>query len=243
MPQTTAIQTTAIQTIPDPQGVKPVPQTVTPLLLTKSGFKLQGQVHSFIADPAQPGRVQSVTLRTPDGSYTVKLAKDLRHSLPHRLQPGDGVVIFGKSKFKSDGRLSLKAKQAFPAVLTPGAIPPTVEPTAPQAAPPAARQSPPVEAPGKSSPAKLGKVMVCSKSKCWKRGGQAICGALTQELADRGLADQVSLKTTGCMGKCKSGPNVVFMPDKARYGGVSPRVVPELVDRHLAKGEDAKDQS
>lgn len=233
MPQSTAMQTSTTA-----QNLTANPPTVSPLLLTKSGFKLQGQVRSFIADPARPSHAQSVTLQTTNGSYTVKLSKDLRHSLPHRLQPGDGVVMFGKSKVKSDGRLSLKAKQAFPAVLPLRAIPSTVEPAAPQAARPAS----PVEASAQSSPAKLGKVMVCSKSKCWKRGGQAICGALSQELVERGLADQVALKTTGCMGKCKSGPNVVFLPDKARYGGVSPRVLPELIDRHLAPGQDGKDR-
>lgn len=233
MPQSATMQTSTTT-----QHLTANPQTVSPLLLTKSGFKLQGQVRSFITDPERPSHAQSVTLQTTDGSYTVKLGKDLRYSLPHRLQPGDGVVIFGKSKVNSDGHLSLKAKQAFPVVLPPQAIPPTVEPAAPQAARPAA----PVKASAQSSPAKLGKVMVCSKSKCWKRGGQAICGALSQELAERGLADQVALKTTGCMGKCKSGPNVVFMPDKARYGGVSPRVVPELIDRHLAQDKDGRDQ-
>ena len=52
-----------------------------------------------------------------------------------------------------------------------------------------------------------------------KRGGKALCKALATTISDRGLEEQVTIKATGCMKKCKSGPNLV-MPDKTRYSRI-----------------------
>jgi (2Fe-2S) ferredoxin len=36
------------------------------------------------------------------------------------------------------------------------------------------------------------------------------------------------------MKQCKTGPCVVFMPDKSRYTGVAPKEVSTLVEKHFA---------
>lgn len=56
--------------------------------------------------------------------------------------------------------------------------------------------------------------------------------ALEQALRDRQLTDQVSIQFTGCMKRCKAGPNIV-MPDKTRYSRISAHEVPEIIDRHF----------
>lgn len=77
------------------------------------------------------------------------------------------------------------------------------------------------------------KILVCKKSTCWARGGKAVCALLEENLRDRGLREQVEIKTTGCLKQCKKGPNIVMMPDKASYTRVQPEQVPALIDKHL----------
>lgn len=75
------------------------------------------------------------------------------------------------------------------------------------------------------------KVLVCKKSSCWKKGGKEICQVLDNIYSDR----QIEVKTTGCLKQCKKGPNVVMLPDKARYSRVRPQQIPILVEKHLLK--------
>lgn len=56
--------------------------------------------------------------------------------------------------------------------------------------------------------------------------------ALKTEIGDRGLTDEVAIKPTGCMKRCKAGPNLV-MPDKTRYSQIHAQAVPDLLDKHF----------
>jgi NADH:ubiquinone oxidoreductase subunit E len=76
-------------------------------------------------------------------------------------------------------------------------------------------------------------ILVCQKSDCMKRGGKALCQALESELRNSGLEDSVTIKGTGCMKNCKSGPNLV-MPDKTRYSKIQAEQVPALIDKHFS---------
>jgi NADH:ubiquinone oxidoreductase subunit E len=76
-------------------------------------------------------------------------------------------------------------------------------------------------------------ILVCQKSDCVKRGADGVCQALQGALRDRGLADQVTIKATGCMKNCKAGPNLV-MPDKTRYSRIQATQVPALMEKHFA---------
>lgn len=68
-----------------------------------------------------------------------------------------------------------------------------------------------------------------------KRGGKEACQAMQTALKIRGLAEQVSIKGTGCLKDCKAGPNIVMMPDKKRYTKVQASQIPALIDKHFAK--------
>jgi NADH:ubiquinone oxidoreductase subunit E len=57
---------------------------------------------------------------------------------------------------------------------------------------------------------KLTKIRVCDRGTCRKRGALEVYAQLQQEIADRGLGDQVVLEKTGCLKDCKHGPNVTI---------------------------------
>ncbi|MGK7896395.1 MAG: (2Fe-2S) ferredoxin domain-containing protein, partial [Xenococcus sp. (in: cyanobacteria)] len=88
------------------------------------------------------------------------------------------------------------------------------------------------EANGTNSEPK-GQILLCKKSSCWKRGGKAIYEKITAELREQGLEDSVTVKKTGCMGRCKSAPNLVVLPGKNRYKCISEGEISGLIDNHF----------
>jgi len=185
-----------------------------------SKLNLEGRLLSFVAEGQFP---KGLWLANSEGERYVKLSKKLRSSLGQVLIPGDWIQITGKQKLSSKtGRTKLKALKVKSAS-------PKYSEVFPY---PKAQTS-------KTKP----RVMVCQKAPCMKRGAQSVCQALETALGDRGLEDQVSLKRTGCMNHCKTGPNVVFMPDKTRYTRVHPEEVPELVEKHLLSQASAEENA
>ncbi len=178
-----------------------------------SNFSLEGRFVGFVGDiEEKPKRLR---VATAEGERYIKLSKELRGSLREMLQPGDWIEISGKQKYKDQtGELKLKAAQ--------------VSLKAPQ------RQEQNVFQPPIAAPRTKACIMVCQKSSCRKRGAGEVCQAVAASLRDHALEDQVAIKGTGCMKQCKSGPCVVFMPDKSRYSGVAPKEVPTLIEKHFA---------
>ncbi|MEO0355468.1 MAG: (2Fe-2S) ferredoxin domain-containing protein [Cyanobacteria bacterium P01_A01_bin.3] len=80
-------------------------------------------------------------------------------------------------------------------------------------------------------------IRVCRKSSCRKRGGDAVWAALETAIQDQNLGDRVKLKATGCMDKCKTGPNLV-MPGKMRYCKVKAKSIPGLLEEHITSTND-----
>jgi len=71
---------------------------------------------------------------------------------------------------------------------------------------------------------------------CSARGSAAVLEALRREIGAAGLSDTVQLTTTGSMGLCERGPNLVVYPDGTWYSGVTPADVPEIVREHFVAG-------
>lgn len=176
-----------------------------------SNFSLEGRFVGFVGDlEEKPKRIK---VATSEGERYIKLSKQLRGDLRGILQAGDWINVSGELKHKYKiGDVKLKAYQVT--LIVPTKREPVVQPSA--------------------APKTKACVMVCQKSSCQKRGAGEVCQAVTQSLRDRGLEEQVALKGTGCMKECKKGPCVVFMPDKSRYLGVSPKEIPTLVEKHFA---------
>lgn len=71
---------------------------------------------------------------------------------------------------------------------------------------------------------------------CSARGSAAVLDALRKELAAKGLNDTVQVTTSGSLGMCERGPNLVVYPEGTWYAGVQVADVPELVREHFQNG-------
>lgn len=84
-------------------------------------------------------------------------------------------------------------------------------------------------------------VFVCTQEKpkdvpcCAASGSAAVLEALNEELALRGLRDEVQVTTTNCMGTCENGPVVIAYPQGVWYSNVAPANVREIVASHFAR--------
>jgi (2Fe-2S) ferredoxin len=80
-------------------------------------------------------------------------------------------------------------------------------------------------------------VLVCGGGDCKKRGSKDVRKALKNELRERGMVGDVRVDSVDCLGLCKHGPNAVVYPGGTWYLGLQEESVPEVVERHLEKGE------
>lgn len=183
-----------------------------------SEFLLQGQFLGFAAEKGY--KLKYLRLATPAGEQIIKIPKELRSSLYRTLVPQAWIQVAGYRKvcFKHE-TTKLKAYQILPIASGSELFQMSVDTLPAQVATP-------------SAPAPSGCILVCQKSDCCKRGGRALVEALQTELSDRGLENQVKIKPTGCMKRCKAGPNLI-MPDKTRYTKIQAPEVTDLLDKHF----------
>ncbi|MBW4655319.1 MAG: (2Fe-2S) ferredoxin domain-containing protein [Kaiparowitsia implicata GSE-PSE-MK54-09C] len=195
---------------------------------TKTSFQLEGRLLELVVKDGY--KIKGLRLATATGEHYIKLTKEVRASCRQTLTPGDWVYVRGQQTVEMDGTITkLKAL-----VLNKGTLDLTT--TAALPLPMMAVASAPSQStaasPAKPAPAQKACILVCQKSDCCKRGGSAVVAALQQELSDRQLDHHVTIKGTGCMKRCKAGPNVV-MPDKTRYTRIRPDDITQVVDRHF----------
>lgn len=203
-----------------------------------SEFNLAGQFLGFAAEEGY--KLKLIRISTPTGEYRVKVPKELRSLLYRTLVPGTQVQVAGYQKFDpAKGTLKLKAERVVPVSLSSRASDPSASGSVPFA--PVSTIQPVASVPAVSdnrpTRIKAATILVCQKSDCCKRGGNAVTRALQTELNNRGLAEQVAIRGTGCMKQCKAGPNVV-MPDKTRYSRIRPEEVSALIDQHFPGADE-----
>ena len=68
---------------------------------------------------------------------------------------------------------------------------------------------------------------------CCGDNGMAVRIAFVQELAKRGLKNNVRANKTSCLDVCSLGPSVVIYPAGIWYKRVSPEDVPEIVETSI----------
>lgn len=201
--------------------------------MSRSKFKTQFQLHGRILslDVSSKGKLKSVNLLDDRGTHRIKLGDRLRKKQPS-LQPGEWVSLTGIEKRNlKNGKVKLKAKQIRPgskeqvaiAAPNPDLVVPKLD-VEPQPEPPTEIQKPP-----------CGKVLVCQKSKCRKRGGAEVCSTLKNTLSHLGLDESIQVQPTGCLKRCKQAPNLVVMPDKSRHSNIQPEDIPALVEQHFVQ--------
>lgn len=181
-----------------------------------SAFSLEGRFLSFEIEDGY--KIKRLNLATAEGEVCVKLSKEARASVRGVLTPGDWIWVFGERYTYPDTE-EVKYKALLIKQADPGHTPPLTAST--PVVPPATTTKPKAT------------ILVCQKSDCMKRGGKAVCQRLQQELSDRGLTDQVTIKGVGCMKECKAGPNLVVMPAKARYSRIDAAEIPDVLERHF----------
>jgi len=208
-------------------------------------FKLEGQ---FLGFEVEGYKIKRLWMTTPAGDCCIKLTKEARASCDRTLHPGDWLAVWGEQKLDPETQETrLKAyrilnyKDSCPEQAR---LPDQVEARVRegdgdfvnlgQVVLPSTAQP---QVSTRNTPQKA-MVLVCHKSDCAKRGGSQICQALEATLADRGLADQIVVKKTGCMKRCKAGPNLVIMPDKTRYSQIDLQTIPDLVDQHFSSARN-----
>lgn len=179
----------------------------------KSDFTLSGRFLAYIL--SKGCEVKGIRLATSQGEQYIKLAKSLRPACADVLQPGTWIQVQGHQKVNTKtGTTKLKAKVIMPAL--PGLHP-----------------QPLSIAPCPVTPHQQGKIRICQKSGCRKRGSQQVLSALNSAIQNLGQENNIQLQSMGCMGKCKSGPNLVILPDKARYTGVKPKNIANILRQHF----------
>jgi (2Fe-2S) ferredoxin/2-polyprenyl-3-methyl-5-hydroxy-6-metoxy-1,4-benzoquinol methylase len=85
-------------------------------------------------------------------------------------------------------------------------------------------------------------VFVCTQAKpektpaCAASGSEQTLAALREEIAKAGLEKDVLITTSGCLGLCEKGPNLLVYPEGAWYAGVKPEMAREIVEEHFKNG-------
>jgi (2Fe-2S) ferredoxin len=76
-------------------------------------------------------------------------------------------------------------------------------------------------------------VLVCCNADCADRGSLALLRALRVRADESGLAGELRITRTSCMGRCGEGPTVAVYPDGIWYRGVTAADADELMREHL----------
>ena len=85
-------------------------------------------------------------------------------------------------------------------------------------------------------------VYVCTQEKpegqpcCSGNGSAKVLDALRAEVGKAGLGDEVQITTSGSLGLCERGPNLVVYPEGVWYSRVQVEDVGEIVREHLGHG-------
>jgi (2Fe-2S) ferredoxin len=84
-------------------------------------------------------------------------------------------------------------------------------------------------------------VFICTQSRppghprgsCAEKG----CGEMAEtfwfEMQERDLFGRFAVTSTGCIGPCGVGPNVLIYPEGVMYSGVTKADVPTIIEQHL----------
>jgi len=79
-------------------------------------------------------------------------------------------------------------------------------------------------------------LMICTGTGCVSNRSFGVRDALVGELEKRGLANDVQVVSTGCIGFCGQGPIMVVYPDGIFYQQLTSDDIPHLVEEHFVKG-------
>ena len=182
-------------------------------------FKITGElVDVFIKQEVKVKYLKLITDNPEKTPYLIKVTKDIREDITPIAYLGANLIVKGtKKQKKKKGIVEYKADYVeLVNTNKNGSTPIIVE------------DIETISTKENKVKAKA-KILICEKSTCWKKGGKQVYQALTDICDNR----QIQIKKVGCLKQCKKAPNIVMMPDKARYSKVTPKQVPALVEKHI----------
>ncbi len=178
----------------------------------QSTYQLEGKFLGFL--PNSEGKLKHIQVQVEERIIPIKLAKELRETLARTLVEGDRLSLaleqtslggISKLKLKTDQVTILTSKNKALVSETPAS---------------------------KTQKAQKGKILLCRKSSCAKRGGKQLYSALTETLNQLGLQDRVKIELTGCQKQCKKAPSLILMPGKVKHAYVNPNDLISLLKTH-----------
>jgi (2Fe-2S) ferredoxin len=75
------------------------------------------------------------------------------------------------------------------------------------------------------------------RGSCSQRNSGDLLNEFAGQFESKGLFGRFGLTSTGCLGPCDKGPNILIYPDGVMYSGVQAADVAEIVDEHLVGGK------
>ncbi len=180
-------------------------------------FQLQGKFVGFIYK--SNGQSKSLILAVGERELRIKIAQNIRDSQQLNLVPGDWISITGEQEFK--GNFTKLKLQAYEITRLSCDVKCAQEKV----------NNATVTTQGKTCP-KKGKILLCNKSDCAKRGGRKLHKILEETLSNLGLEDHVTIEKTSCQKRCGKAPNLILMPGKAKHSKPNPQTITELLEEH-----------
>ncbi len=193
---------------------------------------------------SKSGKLKGLKIKGDKGTQTVYLPKDLRDIAEQELTIGDSVRVWTTQRKK--GAKAKKNRQPSETLWVVQLIPltPKTEVGAETVdskellVKEAKKDAKGKEAKGKK--AKKGKkkkaakgmtVQLCQKKNCCKRGGTQLWSTF-ESVSEAASEVPFKLEAVGCLGGCKRGPNIRFLPDNVKHYHVQPKDVEALLARH-----------
>jgi (2Fe-2S) ferredoxin len=178
----------------------------------KSTYKIEGEFLGFIPKPG--GELKYIQVQVGERIIPIKLAKELRETLGATLLKGDRLSILLQQQ-GSGGISKLKLKTDCVEKLKSGNESLVFESASSQQ---------------ENNP--KGKILLCHKSSCVKRGGKQLYRALIETLNQLGLHERVKIELTSCQNQCKKAPSLILMPGKVKHAYVNPNDLSSLLEAH-----------
>jgi len=83
-------------------------------------------------------------------------------------------------------------------------------------------------------------ITICCGTGCRAYGAEEVASQFIDEKENRGLNDEIEIKSTGCHGFCERGPLVVIHPKKIFYQHVTKNDVGEIIEKTVLNDEIIK---
>ena len=84
-------------------------------------------------------------------------------------------------------------------------------------------------------------VLICGGGACISSHSHEFKKSLQAEVEKAGLAEEVNLVETGCMGPCELGPVMVVYPDGSFYIQLKEEHAGRIVQEHFLKGRPVQE--